>query len=258
MKLTVLGCGPSGGVPLIGQVWGACDPAQPKNRRRRCSLLIEDGEHTILIDTSPDLREQLLTTDVKWLDAVLYTHAHSDHAHGIDELRPMFFGAKKGPVQIYGMVDTINELRTRFSYLFSEVNNEEYVKIYPKIIDANIIEHRVFKLFHHNITTYKQDHGNSITTGYRFDSFAYSTDVVRLDDEAFEALSGIDTWFVDCLSMTPRPTHSWLDQTLEWISLVKPRRAILIHMNHELDYDTLKKELPLGVEPAYDGMIVEV
>ena len=140
MKLTVLGCGPSGGVPLIGHIWGNCEPANPKNRRRRASLLIEDGQHTILIDSSPDLRLQLLDANVSWLDAILYTHSHSDHAHGIDELRPIFFINQRGPIPIYGSKETIADLESRFHYLFSIAQDEGYPKLYPKILESHIIE----------------------------------------------------------------------------------------------------------------------
>lgn len=258
IKLTVLGCGPSGGVPLIGNYWGKCNPENPKNRRQCTSLLIEDGKHTFLIDTSPDLRQQLLDHNISWLDAVLYTHYHSDHAHGIDELRPMYFCSKRRAIPVYGTLDTITDLQNRFTYLFSEIDDPDKAQIYPKILETNIIKGNEFHLFDHHIRVFEQDHGHSSTTGFRFDHFAYSTDVVRLSNEAFEALEGVDIWFVDCLDRTPRPTHAHLDLTLSWIEKVKPKRAILIHMNQNLDYDTLKAELPSGVEPAYDGMVIKV
>lgn len=257
MKLTILGCGPSGGVPLVGNVWGLCDPSNSKNARLRTSLLIEDELRTILIDTSPDLRQQLLRANVKNVDAVLYTHAHSDHAHGIDELRPLYFGGKRQTIPVYGSQDTLDEIQQRFDYLFAAIEDPDKGSMYPKILEPNVIEGK-FELFGNSIIPFNQNHGYGTTTGYRLNNFAYSTDVKDLDAEAFQVLQGVDTWFVDCLAREPRPTHAHLDLTLSWIQKVKPRRTILIHMNHTLDYETLKAELPSGVEPAYDGMVVEV
>lgn len=257
MKLTVLGCGPSGGVPLVGIGWGRCDPINPKNARLRCSLLIDDGAHKILVDTSPDLRQQLLRTGTTWVDAVLYTHAHSDHAHGIDELRPMHFAGQRRTIPIYGAAHVIGEIQERFNYLFTSIEDPDKAEIYPRIFSPHIIQGE-FELLGHKIVAFDQDHGHGITTGYRFNNFAYSTDVKSLDDAAFEVLEGVDTWFVDCLDLVPRPTHAHLELTLSWIERVKPRRAILIHMNQNLDYEELKSQLPNGVEPAYDGMVVEV
>jgi phosphoribosyl 1,2-cyclic phosphate phosphodiesterase len=257
MKLTVLGCGPSGGVPLVGNVWGQCDPDNPKNSRLRTSLLIEDGERTILIDTSPDMRQQLLRAHVSDINAVLYTHAHSDHLHGIDDLRPLYFGGRLKAFPLYGYEETLAEIQKSFSYLFASIEDPHKARVYPRICEAHPIK-GAFELFGTRILAFDQDHGHGITTGYRFDNFAYSTDVKALDEKAFEALEGVDTWFVDCLDRDPRPTHANLELTLSWIERVKPRRAILIHMNHTLDYETLKAELPQGVEPAYDGMVVEI
>lgn len=249
MKLTILGCGPSSGVPLVGNFWGACDSSNPKNQRRRTSLLIEDGQNTILIDTSPDLRLQLLDAKVAHVDAVLYSHAHYDQAHGIDDLRPVWFMNDCSAIPIYGSADTIGELEHRFSYLFPGEGSG--------IVAPNIITDKPFQVCGHTITPFDQDHGHSMTTGYRIGKFGYSTDVKHLDDQAFEALKGIDTWFVDCLDRVEKPSHAHLDLTLQWIERLKPKRAILIHMNHNMDYDQLKKELPPGVEPAFDGMVVD-
>lgn len=254
MKLTVLGCGPSSGVPLVGNFWGQCDPANPKNTRLRTSLLVQDDSHNILIDTSPDLRQQLLRAGVSHVDAILYTHAHSDHAHGIDDLRPIYFGGDHRSIPVYGALSALDEIQSRFDYIFKQSNNPE---IYPPICTANVIQDR-FEIFGHKIIPFDQDHGHSLTTGYRFDRFAYSTDVKNLDDHAFDILKGVDVWFVDCLARNPRPTHAHLELTLSWIQRVKPLRAILIHMNQSLDYETLKSELPNGVEPAYDGMIINL
>lgn len=257
MKLTVLGCGPSGGVPLVGNIWGDCDPANPKNSRLRTSLLVEEGGHSILIDTSPDLRQQLLMANVSWLDAVLYTHAHSDHAHGIDELRPLYFSHQRGPIPVYGSASTLDEIQQRFNYLFESLEDPDKARLYPRICDPHVIE-GAFDVLGQHVIAFDQDHGHGVTTGYRFDRFAYSTDVKSLGEQAFEVLKGVDVWFVDCLAREPKPSHAHLDLTLSWIERVRPRKAILIHMNQTLDYDTLKNELPPGVEPAYDGMVIEL
>jgi phosphoribosyl 1,2-cyclic phosphate phosphodiesterase len=257
MKLTVLGCGPSGGVPLIGNVWGRCDPTNPKNARLRTSLLVEEGDFKVLIDTSPDLRQQLLREDVGRVDAVLYTHAHSDHAHGIDELRPIYFGRERNAIPLYGSAATLQEIRERFGYLFATIEDSDKASLYPCIVEPRVIEGS-FEVCGIPVVAFNQDHGHGFTTGFRFNRFAYSTDVKALSDEAFEVLKGVDVWFVDCLDREPRPTHAHLDLTLSWIELLRPRRTILIHMNHTMDYEALKVELPEGVEPAYDGMVVEV
>lgn len=257
MKLTILGCGPSGGVPLVGNVWGRCDPQNPKNYRLRTSLLIEDQGHKILIDTSPDLRQQLLRVGISQVDAVLYTHAHSDHAHGIDELRPMYFSGQRQSIPIYGQAHVLNEIQDHFGYLFMPLEDPDQASIYPRIFNPQEVKGE-FELFGHKIISFEQDHGHSISTGYRFERFAYSTDVKALDAGALEVLAGVDTWFVDCLDYTPRPTHAHLEQTLAWIDQVKPRRAILIHMNQNLDYEELRAQLPAHVEPAFDGMVIEV
>ncbi len=258
MKVTILGCGPSGGVPLVGNIWGQCDPNDPKNRRLRTSALISHGEINLLIDTSTDLRQQLLNAEVKKVHGVFYTHDHADHVHGIDELRPLYFSHKEGPIPIYGNQDTIIKLERRFPYLFVEKSSVKRPDLYPEILHPYTIDLQPFNVFGITVQAFEQDHGHSTTMGYRFDNVAYSTDVVSLDDGAFEVLQAVDTWFVDCLSRNPRPTHAHLDLALSWIERVKPKRAILIHMNQNLDYETLRKELPKGVEPAYDGMVVEV
>jgi len=257
MKLTVLGCGPSGGVPLVGNVWGRCDPNNPKNSRLRTSLLIENEGKRILIDTSPDMRQQLLRAEVNGVDAILYTHAHSDHLHGIDDLRPLYFGGKRQSFPMFGTQATLSEIQERFDYMFASIEDPDRAAIYPQICLPHVISDE-FEVLGNKVIAFDQDHGHGITTGYRFDRFAYSTDVKALDDRAFEVMQGVDVWFVDCLSKEPRNTHAHLDLTLSWIERLQPKLAILIHMNHTMDYESLKSELPEGVEPAYDGMVVEV
>ncbi|HUX80129.1 MAG TPA: MBL fold metallo-hydrolase [Alphaproteobacteria bacterium] len=254
MRITILGCGASEGVPIITGRWGECDPYNPKNRRSRASIVVEKGETTLLVDTSPDLRTQWLNTGLQKLDAVLYTHDHADHTHGINDLRPFTYQSKM-PLPIYGDAETINSMKKRFYYAFPL---EEVVPdIYRPFLSPNVIE-GPFQLGNVSVTPFKQAHGYSTTLGYRFEKVAYSTDVVDLDEAAFKILEGIEVWIVDCISREPRISHSHLTKTLEWIARVRPRQAYLTHMSLQLDYDALMKELPKGVEPAYDGLVIEI
>lgn len=257
MRITILGCGPSGGVPLVGDVWGGCDPLNPKNRRLRTSALIQNEGANLLIDTSPDLRQQLLQAQISTIDAVLYTHDHADHIHGIDDLRSVYFGMRQGPIPVYGSKITLDALQERFSYLFAP-REVARPALYPEILSPHIIDLSPFKLHGLQFQPFEQDHGYSTTLGFRFDDAAYSTDVVRLDECAFEALEGLDLWIVDCLSRVPRPSHAHLALTLSWIKRLKPKRAVLIHLNQEMDYDAVSRGLPRGVELAYDGMRIDV
>ncbi|MGB0935764.1 MAG: MBL fold metallo-hydrolase [Alphaproteobacteria bacterium] len=259
MHLTLLGSGPSGGVPLITGHWGACDPTNPKNHRRRCSLLIQHNGQNIIIDTSPDIRQQLLDASISNINAVLYTHDHADHTHGIDELRPMYFAGGRTPIPIYGDNATITSLTDRFSYLFAPKDGSERPASYPVILQPNVISTDPVEICGIRFQPFVQDHGYSTTLGYRFGNVAYSTDVLTLDDKAFEVLDGIDYWFVDCLKITPGShTHSHLERTLSWIERVQPKQAVLIHMNHEMDYDQVMKTTPDNVIPGYDGLELQV
>lgn len=254
MRIKILGCGASGGVPLITGEWGACDPKNPKNRRRRSSIAIEKQDTVLLVDTSPDLREQCLSAGIKKIDGVVYTHDHADHTHGIDDLRPFLYIQKK-LTPLYGNAETINFLKARFGYTFP--TEETPPDIYRPFVTGHVIE-GPFTVGDITITPFVQNHGYSTSMGYRFEKVAYSTDVVALDEAAFKTLEGVDTWIVDCITMDSRPTHSHLAQTLEWIDRVKPRQAYLTHMSPLLDYDALLKLLPKGVEPAYDGLVIDV
>lgn len=251
MKVTILGCGTSGGVPRIGNVWGNCDPDNPKNRRKRASVLVEQGSTRLLIDTSPDLRQQLLDANVSDISGVLYTHDHADHTHGIDDLRPIA-QMMSSHVPVYGDQRTLDVLQHRFGYIF---NSREG---YPSICVPHVIETEPFHIDELTITPFEQDHGFITSLGFRIGNFAYSTDLKSLDERAFSVLDGVDTWVVDALRYDPHPTHSHLEQTLEWIARVKPRRAVLTHMTWDMDYDTLCRNLPKGVEPAYDGMQIQL
>jgi len=250
MRVTVLGCGTSGGVPRIVGDWGVCDPAEPKNRRRRVSIYAEAHGTGVLVDTSPDLREQCLDAGIARIDAVLYTHDHADHTHGIDDLRGYAL-LQRGLVPVYGNRRTLDALRQRFAYAFEAKPN------YPAICEARPID-GPFRVGGIDVVPFAQRHGGMETLGFRMGPVAYSTDLNVLPEEAFGVLAGVDTWIVDALRYQPHPTHAHLDLTLAWIARLRPRRAVLTHMTWDMDYRTLKARLPAGVEPAYDGMVLEI
>jgi phosphoribosyl 1,2-cyclic phosphate phosphodiesterase len=261
LKITVLGCGSSGGVPRIGNRWGACDPNNPRNRRLRCSLLVErmntEGATRVLIDTSPDLRAQLLNAGVSWLDGVLFTHDHADHSHGIDDLRVVAFNGRRH-VDVHMSRDTAGILRQRFGYCFETVEGSPY----PPILNLRHMQAgRPVTVNGEGGTIaalpFDQAHGHTRTLGFRFGDVAYSCDVSDIPDASLAALEGLDVWIVDALRRTPHPSHFALADTLRWIEWVKPKRAFLTNMHIDMDYDTLIRELPDGVEPAYDGLVVE-
>jgi len=255
MRVTVLGCGGSRGVPVIGQGWGNCDPTNPRNRRLRPSVLVEQGGVGVLIDTSPDLRQQLLDADVRRLDAVLWTHQHADHAHGIDELRELC-RMMQAPIDAYGWAEHLDDLKARFPYCFDPLRPGD--PFYRPVLNAQAIE-GPFDVRGLPVVPFEQDHGYMKTVGYRIGKFGYSTDVVRLGEDAFAALEGIEVWIVDCARIEPpHPVHAHLALTLEWIARVKPKRAYLTHMDQTMDYDTVRRLLPPGVEPAYDGLVIDV
>jgi len=260
MKVTMLGSGGSGGVPLPTPVaadgWGRCDPANPRNRRRRVSVLVETAGRSVLIDPSPDLREQVLAHGLPHLDAVLFTHAHADHCHGIDDLRSLVY-ARKHALPAYMTAETRRQLTTKFDYIFTSSHTLQ--RLYPALMDDRVIaDNGPFEAAGVAARAFRQNHGNIDSTGFRIGRFAYSTDVVELDEAAFEALRGVDLWIVDCLRFEPHPTHAHFDRTMEWINRVRPRHAILTHMNQTMDYETVRARCPTGVEPGYDGLVVEI
>ena len=256
MKATILGCGTSGGVPLVTGNWGACDPSNPKNRRRRVSLLVEADAATVLIDTSPDLREQMLSVGHRRIDAVLFTHHHADHCHGVDDLRFLIYSQGREPIDAFMDPVTHRVLTRRFPYIFASSRDPE--SPYRPLLTDHVVS-GPFSVGGLPILPFEQIHGfGEITLGYRIGGLAYSTDVVDLDDVAFAALAGLDVWIVDCLRYQPHRTHAHFDLTLSWIERAKPKRAILTHMTHDLDYEELRARCPAGVEPAFDGMVIEL
>lgn len=254
MRVHILGCGSSGGVPLLNGDWMACDPNEPRNRRTRVSVAVQKGDTTVVVDTSPDFRYQMLRAGIEMPDAILYTHDHADHTHGIDDLRPLHFLNKK-QVPIYSDGKTLQRLQKRFPYAFNDTKHTP--SLYQGFVDPREIS-GPFQVGDISVVPFEQDHGYQTSLGFRFDDFAYSTDVVRLSDEAFEVLDGVKVWVVDCVARDPRPTHSHLAQTLEWIERVKPDVAYLTHMSALLDYQSLRDELPDGVYPAYDNCVIDI
>jgi phosphoribosyl 1,2-cyclic phosphate phosphodiesterase len=258
MKVTLLGCGGSGGVPLAGREagghWGNCDPSNPRNRRRRVSVLVEQAGTSVLVDTSPDLRLQMLDAGIERLDAVLYTHAHADHCHGVDDLRWIVY-AQGRPIDAYMDMKTQETMTRRFPYAFA--SSADPASFYTPLLIERLIE-GPFKVGALEVLPFVQGHGRETSLGFRFGPVAYSTDVVELDALAFEVLDGVELWIVDCLREAPHPTHAHFAKALEWIDRIKPRRAVLTHMNHTVDYDALAARCPPGVEPGYDGLVIEV
>lgn len=252
MKVRILGCGTSSGVPRIGNDWGQCDPAEPRNRRRRVSILVEHEGTRILVDTSPDLREQLLDASVSALAAVIWTHDHADHCHGIDDLRQVYH-ARGTPVPCYARQETLDTLFRRFGYIFEGRSG------YPAVAQARLLPDR-FRVGSIEVAIVDQPHGAITSAGIRFEaagrSIAYSTDFNALTTPMVTLFEGVDVWVVDALRKEPHPTHPHLAQALEWIECVKPGRAILTHMDQSMDYRPLSAVLPPHIEPGYDGMEV--
>jgi phosphoribosyl 1,2-cyclic phosphate phosphodiesterase len=260
--LRILGCGSSGGVPRVGQGWGACDPAEPRNRRRRCSILIrqetEAGATQLLVDTSPDLREQLLDAGIRDLDAVIFTHEHADHTHGIDDLRPLAIHNRRR-MEVWCDERTSVFLRHRFDYCFATPPGSEY----PPILN----EHRLVagdttvftgKGGEIRILPFTLRHGTQDCLGLRIGGTVYTPDVSQIPPESEQYLTNMDLWIIDSLRLAPHPSHFSLSEALYWIARARPRRAILTNLHTDLDYAKLARELPDHVVPAHDGLEVAI
>lgn len=257
MRVTMLGCGSSIGVPVIGCDCQVCTSTNPKNKRTRVSIFIEINGVNLLIDTSPDLRQQALRHNIRKIDAVLYTHDHADHTNGLDDLRS--FNMITGEaIQVYGDAATLELIKQRFPYAFLPMAEKIWYRPYIIANELPVAPIHNFEISGISITLFEQLHGKVKTLGYRIGNFAYSTDTDGLDESAFAALQGVDVWIVDCLRYTKSYTHSHLERTLGWIDRVKPRLSILTHMAHEFDYDTLASELPKKIVPGYDGLVIEI
>jgi phosphoribosyl 1,2-cyclic phosphate phosphodiesterase len=262
LKFTILGCGSSGGVPRPALGWGDCDPTNPKNRRRRTSLLVErrgaSGITRVLIDTSPDLREQLIDAEVDWLDGVLYSHEHADHTHGIDDLRALFIKRRR-LVDVYLDEQTSKSMHARFGYCFKSPPGSEYP---PMLREHGLMAGQPITIGGEGGTITAlpilQEHGDISSLGFRFGDLGYSCDLSGMPSESAAALAGLDVWIVDALRYRPHPSHFSLADALAWIERLKPRRAILTNLHGDLDYAVLRKELPPNVEPAFDGMTISV
>jgi len=259
MRFTILGCGSSMGVPRVGLGWGACDPNNPKNRRRRCSLLVEkfveDGRTTrLLVDTTPDLRDQLLEANVDKLDGVLYTHEHADHTHGIDDLRALFVKNRR-PVDIYCNEPTSADLHARFGYCFATPAGSGYP---PTLREHRLVAGQAVDIRGEGgpirVLPVLQHHGEIVSLGFRFGSLAYSADIKALPPESLPLMAGVDIWIVDALRHDPHPSHMNLAESLEWIARVGTRRAILTNLHSDLDYEALRAQLPANIQPGFDGM----
>ena len=258
MRITILGSGSSSGVPIPGLGWGNCDPNNPKNERLRPSILIETQGKTILVDTSPDLRTQLLNASVSRIDAIIYTHGHADHLHGIDDLRAIN-RAMSSPIPVFADALTLKQIETRFAYALAPLPDEArdfYFK--PTLTAHEVVAGSTFDVCGVSVTCFDQDHGRSRTLGLRVGDFAYTTDLVNLPEDGFDALTGIDTWVIGVYTDHPHPTHLHVEKALQWVERVEPRHTILTHMGPDLDHQMLQNSLPNSVDAAFDGMQISL
>ena len=260
LRFTILGCGSSGGVPRLGGHWGACDPSDPRNRRRRCSLLVErtgpGGTTRVLIDTSPDMRQQLLDAGVGALDGVVWTHAHADHVHGIDDLRMIVFNSRR-LLDAWADEPTHAALRTRFGYAFETPPGSNY----PPILVRHPLDGPIEVQGEGGpvaIEPIPVGHGDVDALGVRVGGLAYMPDVKAIPDAALPQLAGLDVWILDALRRAPHPSHLCLEEALAWIARMAPRRAVLTNMHVDLDWATVDGETPANVTPAHDGMVIEL
>jgi phosphoribosyl 1,2-cyclic phosphate phosphodiesterase len=262
LRVTILGCGSSTGVPRLGNDWGSCNPNNPRNRRTRCSLLVErigpEGRTVVLVDTSPDLRQQLLGAGVTHLDGVIYTHDHADHTHGIDDLRVLTYAMRRR-IDIWADPRTLQILRRRFDYCFQTPPGSSY----PAIVTGHPIENYAPVRFSGRggelqFQPFRQIHGDIDTLGLRVGRLAYSCDLNDLPQETLPYLADLDMWILNTLRYTPHPSHLTLEGALGWIERLSPERAVLTHLHIDLDYDELSAILPSNVVPAYDGMVISM
>lgn len=259
-EFILMGCSVSSGVPAVGNDWGVCDPAEPRNRRDRACAVVRSDKTTLVIDTGPDFRAQMTALGIRSMDAVLYTHAHSDHIMGIDELRIVKLRTKK-LVDVYANTETIAELRRRFEYLF---NDHPEIDIYPCVINPHIIAPKEFgkkmTIGDISFTPYNQDHGDMDCLGYRFGNMAYSPDMLNIGDDAIETIRGVDVWIADGAGfhMEDHKTHAPLSRLYALQERVQAKKVYVCGLSKFMDYNELKRELPPGFEPAWDGLRIGV
>ncbi len=260
MRVTILGCGSSAGVPTLGGAdgsgdWGACDPAEPRNRRTRSSIVIEAPEGNILVDTGPDMRTQLLACGIARIDAIVFTHAHADHVTGLDDVR-LLNRINGKPLPAYATRETQDELGRRFDYAFRPWTPPHFYR--PVLNMTAVVPGELLAICGTEVQTFDQDHHVMHTLGLRVGGFAYSTDVVRLEEQAFALLAGIDTWVVGCFQRAPHLTHAHVELVDAWRRRLGVRRTVLTHMGTDLDWAWLAANLPEGIEPSIDGLVLEV
>ncbi len=262
LQITILGCGSSGGVPRAGKSgWGACDPHEPKNRRRRCSILVQKTAPngtatTVLVDMSPDMRMQLLDANAQHLDAVLLTHAHADHVHGIDDIRPFVIDTRKR-MDVFIDEPTSKTVRNSFRYIFETLPGS----LYPPLVNERRIEPRVPCTIEGqggplHAVPFLLHHGEIDALGFRFGNIAYTPDVKEIPEESLPYLKNLDVWIIDALRYAPHPSHFSLSEALQWIERMQPKRAVLTNLHNDMDYKTLKSQLPPEIDVAYDGMVI--
>jgi phosphoribosyl 1,2-cyclic phosphate phosphodiesterase len=261
MRVTLLGCGGSGGVPQIGGEdgsgnWGACDPAEPRNLRTRTSALVEVASgRRLLIDAGPDLRAQLLAARVGAVDAVAFTHIHADHIMGVDELR-IVNRLRGTALDAFGSYVTLSALKNRFDYAFHPPSPQGFFR--PSLTPRPVAPGEVVEMGGIPVRVLRQDHSVMETLGFRVGRFAYSTDLVAMPEESFAALKGLDTWVVGCFQRAPHPVHAHVELACAWAERLRPRRTVLTHMGIDLDWAWMRANLPAGVEPGFDGMVLEI
>lgn len=261
MRVTLLGCGGSAGVPQIGGedgcgAWGVCDPAEPRNRRSRTAAMVEDaGGGRLLIDAGPDLRHQFLSCGIATIDAVAFTHAHADHVLGLDELR--IVNRLTGvALPAFADAQTLALLRQRFDYAFLPPTPPGFFR--PALYGRTVTPGETVEMAGMPVGIFRQDHRVMETLGFRIGRFAYSTDVVAMPEDSLLALQGLDTWVVGCFQRRPHPVHAHVAQVVEWAARLKPRRTVLTHMGTDMDYAALCRDLPAGIAPAHDGMVLQI
>ncbi|MCX7383697.1 MAG: MBL fold metallo-hydrolase [Alphaproteobacteria bacterium] len=262
MRVTLLGTGGSAGVPMLGGAdgrgdWGACDPAEPRNIRTRSSIAIRaaGAADVLLVDTPPDMRQQLLAAGIARVAAVLYTHAHADHISGLDDVRILNRVTGK-PIAAYGTDSVLDELEKRFGYAFRPWKPPHFFR--PVLLPHRVAPEDTVETAGLNVRLFDQDHGMTRSLGLRVGGFGYSTDAVALDDRAFEVLAGVDTWVVGCFQRREHHTHAWIGRVREWVTRLRPRRTVLTHMGNDMDWAWLCANLPAGIEPGFDGMVLDI